>query len=55
MNCVYTRFLNDDEMRAHLERGDSLVFKGLSGAWEGTEHQVFSFLGGRRYAVGFDL
>ena len=34
MKCVYTRLLTDEELRPHLERGDSVGFQGLGGEWE---------------------
>ena len=40
MKYTYDRLLSDDELRPHLERGDSLVFKGTSKAWQHIERQV---------------
>ena len=43
MKCVYTRLLEDEELRPHLERGDSLAFKGLGHEWQAIERQVERF------------
>jgi len=51
MKCVYTRLLNDEELRAHLERGDVIAFKGLGRKWEQIEHQVERLGFGNAYAV----
>jgi hypothetical protein len=40
MKCLYTRHLNDDELRPHLERRDTLVFKGTAITWQEIERQV---------------
>lgn len=40
MKCTYTRRLSDEELRAHLERADSLVFSEGAGSWEELEQQV---------------
>jgi len=40
MKCLYARLLSDEELRPHLERRDSVVFKGLSSEWEDIERQV---------------
>jgi hypothetical protein len=36
----YTRLLTDDELRAHLERGETIIFKGLSRERQQIERQV---------------
>ena len=51
MKCVYTRLLNDDELRPHLERGDTVVFKGTAKAWHEIERQVERLGFGDAYAV----
>ncbi len=51
MKCVYTRLLSDDELRPHLERGDSIVFTGLAHEWEEVEQQVERLGFGDAYAV----
>ena len=51
MKCVYTRLLSDDELRPHLERGETIAFKGLSSAWLQIERQVESLGFGDAYAV----
>jgi hypothetical protein len=51
MKCVYTRLLSDDELRSHLERGDSLVFDGLAQEWHEIEHQVERLGFGDSYGV----
>ena len=51
MKCVYTRLLNDEELRPHLERGDVVAFKGLGREWEEIERQVERLGFGDAYAV----
>ena len=51
MKYVYTRLLSDEEMRPHLERGDTIVFQGLSAAWQEIELQVENLDFGDTYAV----
>jgi hypothetical protein len=51
MKCVYTRLLNDEELRPHLERGDVVAFKGLGREWEQIERQVERLGFGDAYAV----
>jgi hypothetical protein len=51
MKCVYTRLLSDEDLRPHLERGDSVAFKGLGGEWEDVERQVERLGFGDTYAV----
>ncbi len=50
-HVIYTRPLVDEEMRAHLERRDSLVFKGLGGEWQHIERQVERLGFGESYIV----
>ena len=51
MKCVYTRLLSDDELRPHLERRDTIVFKGTANAWHEIERQVERLGFGEAYAV----
>jgi hypothetical protein len=51
MKCVYTRLLNDAELRPHLERGDAIAFKGMGREWEQIERQVERLGFGDAYAV----
>ena len=51
MKCVYPRLLGDDELRSHLERGDTLVFTGSAKAWQQIERQVDRLGFGDDYAV----
>ncbi len=51
MKHVYTRLLSDDELRPHLERGDSVAFTGLAKAWQEIESQVERLGFGTHYAV----
>ena len=40
MKYVYDRLLSDEELRPHLERGDSVVFSGIAKAWQEIERQI---------------
>jgi len=51
MKCVYTRLLTDDELRAHLERGESIGFKGPAPHWQAIEEQIERLGFGDAYAV----
>jgi hypothetical protein len=51
MKCVYTRLLRDEELRPHLERGDTVVFEGATKAWQEIERQVERLGFGDAYAV----
>ena len=51
MKHVYTRLLSDDELLAHLERGDSITFEGLALEWQQIERQVERLGFGDQYAV----
>lgn len=51
MKHVYTRLLTDDELRPLLERGDSIVFKGIAKAWQDLESQLERLGFGAEYAV----
>ena len=51
MKCVCSGLLNDDELRPHLERGDTVVFKGSAKAWHDIERQVERLGFGDEYAV----
>ena len=48
---IYTSRLGDDEMRAHLEKEDILLFKGLGGEWQLIERQVERLGFGEAYVV----
>jgi hypothetical protein len=52
MKYSYNRLLRDDELRPHLERGDSIVFTGLAQEWHEIERQVERLGFGDEYAVG---
>ena len=51
MKCVYTRLLGDEELRPHLERRDTVVFKGTANAWQEIERQVERLGFGDAYVV----
>ena len=51
MKYVYDRLLSDEELRSHLERGDSVVFSGIAKAWREIERQVERLGFGDNYAV----
>lgn len=51
MKCVYTRLLRDEELRPHLERGDTVVSKEAAKAWHDIERQVERLGFGDEYAV----
>jgi hypothetical protein len=51
MKCVYDRLLSDEELRPHLEHGDSVVFSGIAKAWEEIERQIERLGFGDNYAV----
>lgn len=51
MKCLYARPLFDDELRPHLERGDSIVFTGSAHDWQEIEQQVERLGFGDRYVV----
>ena len=51
MKHVYTRLLSDDELLAHLERGDSITFEGPALEWQQIERQVERLGFGDQYAV----
>ena len=36
----YTRLLKDEEIRIHLEAGDTIAFVGLGDKWKDLERQV---------------
>ncbi len=48
---TYTQLLQDGQMRAHLEAGDTLVFKGLGREWQQVERQVERLGFGELYLV----
>lgn len=51
MKHVYTRLLHDDELRAHLERGETITFTEEVKGWEEIERQVERLGFGDQYAV----
>ena len=51
MKLSFERLLSDEELRAHLERGDTLIFKGLPKAWQELDRQVERLGFGDDYAV----
>ncbi len=51
MKHTYDRLLSDDELRPHLERGDTVLFKGIPKAWPDIERQVERLGFGDDYAV----
>ena len=51
MKHTYDRPLSDAELRPHLERGDTVVFKGIPKAWHEIERQVERVGFGDDYAV----
>ncbi len=51
MKHTYDRLLSDDDLRPHLERGDTLVFTGSAKAWQQIERQVERLGFGDDYAV----
>ncbi len=51
MKHTYDRLLSDDELRPHLERGDTLVFTATAKAWQQIERQVERLGFGDDYAV----
>ena len=51
MKYVYDRLLSDEELRPHLERGDSVAFSGIANAWQEIERQVERLGFGDNYAV----
>ena len=53
MNAVmtYTRLLDDEELRVHLEQNDTLIFKGLGRQWQQVERQVVGLGFGDQFIV----
>jgi hypothetical protein len=51
MTCVYTRRLNDQELRPHLERGDTITFTDAVRDWVSIERQIERLGFGNDYAV----
>ena len=47
----YTRLLKDEEIRIHLEAGDTIAFVGLGDKWKDLERQVERLGFGDSYAV----
>jgi len=47
--CVYTRPLNDQELRSHLEHGDTITFSDAVKDWERIERQI------KRLGFGSDI
>ena len=50
MKHVYTRLLDDAELRPHLERGDTVTFENLARDWGKIERQVERLGYGDTYA-----
>ncbi len=50
-HVIYTRPLEDEELRAHLERRETIVFKGLGREWQHIERQVERLGFGEVYIV----
>lgn len=48
---IYTRLLGDQELGAHLEKGDTLLFEGLGREWQQIERQVERLGFGDRFVV----
>ena len=51
MKHAYTKLLSDEELRLHLERGDTVLFKGMPKAWQDIERQVERLGFADEYAV----
>lgn len=51
MKHTYDRLLSDEELRPHLERGDTVLFKAMPKAWHEIERQVERLGYGDDYAV----
>ncbi len=51
MKLIYTRLLTDDELRAHLDRGESIGFSGPAPHWQDIEEQIERLGFGGEYAV----
>jgi len=50
-HVIYTRPLEDEELRKHLEKQDTIVFKGLAREWQQIERQVERLGFGELYVV----
>jgi hypothetical protein len=50
-HIICTSQLGDDELRAHLERRDTLLFRGLGREWQQIEKQVERLGFGDLYVV----
>jgi len=48
---TYAFLLPDDELKAHLERKDTLIFEGLGREWQQIERQVERLGYGDRFIV----
>ena len=48
---VFSFFLSDEQMRAHLKNGSTLIFKGLEHEWQAIERQVERLGFGETYLV----
>ena len=48
---TFTFILSDDQMRAHLRSGSTLIFKGLERDWQDVERQVERLGFGEVYLV----
>ena len=49
--CAYTRPLNDQELRSHLEHGDTITFSAALKDWQEIERQVERLGFGSDYTV----
>lgn len=47
----YSHLLSDEQLRAHLERKETVIFKGLSREWQQIERQVERLGFGESYIV----
>ncbi len=51
MKCFYAKLLADEELRSHLERGDTVLFTEDVKDWHGIEQQVERLGFGEQYVV----
>jgi hypothetical protein len=51
MKYAYARALHDEELRSHLQRGDTVLFTKAAHNWEEIEQQVERLGFGDTYAV----
>ncbi len=48
---IYTDLIEDQQLKAHLERQETLLFKGLGREWQQIERQVERLGFGENYVV----